>query len=360
MRRLFILSISILGVLAFFSCEKAEYGAPDKSKYIYDIPQTSLPSPATVGAYYTNYTSAVSDAKSPEVPELGYYKTTDEGVLRQHITWADEAALDFLIFTWNGSSSDNALLQAFSQARADGGNVKYVLCYNTSHLNLTNDAPLKRNSEKYKAFLADFADVLGEQMLSDAYFRLDGKPVILFTPTNLGSDALLSIDFQSTMEAFREDMQSFFGVDVFIIGQNTTGWVAPVNYADHQVYSFDAVVLREWKTRSYDLFYGFFSFLDINWNNWKTTLAKRNVDFVPCVYPSYNDRKNSSSSYYYTFGDEGKTTDYINFCNVAKRNIGSHNLVLVNSWNDWVNGTNLEPSDLKQERFLAETRGQFK
>ena len=54
----------------------------------------------------------------------------------------------------------------------------------------------------------------------------------------------------------------------------TTGWVAPVNYADHQVYSFDGFTLRDWKTRSYDVFYGYFSFLDINWNNWKTTLKK--------------------------------------------------------------------------------------
>ena len=149
-----------------------------------------------------------------------------------------------------------------------------------------------------------------------------------------------------------------------------TGWVAPVNYADHQVYSFDAVVVKDWKTRSYDLFYSYFSFLDINWNNWKTTLAKRSVEFIPSIMPSFNDRRSSSSSYYYTFGDGGSDADYINFCNVAKRNIGAHNIVFINSWNDWNNGTNLEPSEEKAaqpaggtadyEHFLKVTRSQFK
>ena len=59
----------------------------------------------------------------------------------------------------------------------------------------------------------------------------------------------------------------------------------------------------------------------MNWANWKTTISKWNTDFVPCIFPSYNDRINSTSSYKYTFGQDGETADYINFCNVAKRNI---------------------------------------
>ena len=42
------------------ACQKEEYPAPDKSKYIYDIPETTLPTDAVTGAYYFNYTSAVS------------------------------------------------------------------------------------------------------------------------------------------------------------------------------------------------------------------------------------------------------------------------------------------------------------
>jgi len=345
--------------LAAVACNKEEYGAPQKDKYIYDIPQTELASDAILGCYYSNYTSEINSAKVPEVPTLGYYKTTDEYVLPQHLLWADQAGLDFFIFNWNGGSSEETLITNFTAARTEETKVKYVICYDTKHLNVTNDNPLE-SENNYKTFIAEFVDNLSSKMLSDAYYTIDGRPVIIITPSNLSSDALLSINYKTVIGKFRADFKSFYGVEPFVIGQITTGWVAPVNYADHQIYSFDAVVPNAWKTRAYDIFYGYFSFLDINWNNWKTTLEKRDVDFIPCIYPSYNDRKYSSTSYYYTFAADGKIDDYVNFCNVAKRNVGSNNIVFINSWNDWSYGTNLEPSDLKEERFLDETKKQFK
>lgn len=351
----------IIGLLAvsviITGCDKNEYGAPEKDKYIYDIPQTDLASDALTGAYYYNYTSPIDSKTSPEVPELDYY-TTNEDVMKQHIVWADQAGLDFFIFTYDGSDSDMSAIDMFNSARTAGGNVKYVIKYDTGHLNVSNDNPLE-SEEKYKLFITDFVDVLAPMMLSGSYYSIDGRPVMLISPANLSSSALLSIDFNTVLSRFRSDFASFYGVEPYIIGEMSTGWTAPVNYSDHQVYSFDALTLSDWKTRSYDIFYGYFSFLDINMNNWKTTLAKRGVDFVPCIFPSYNDRVNTPTSYYYTFSEDGDPEDYINFCNVAKRNIGSRNIVLINSWNNWSNGTNLEPSDLKGEKFLEVTREQF-
>lgn len=353
----------------FASCDKEDLNlAPDKDKYIYDIPETTLSENVVVGVYYNNFTSSVSSSTSAETPLLGYYTTTESQVLPKHIEWANEAGVDFFIITWDGSSSNTTLLNNFAVARQNDSDVKFAICYNTSHLNVTNDSPLE-NDANYKLLLADFIDVLGDILQGDAYYKIDGRPVVMITPANLGSDALLSINYRKVITALKGDLKNFFGIEPYFIGQITTGWVAPVNYADHQVYSFDAVVASEWKTRSYDVFYGFFSFLDINWNNWKTTLAKRDVDFIPCVYPSYNDRLYSKNSYYYTFGNEGKKDDYIKFCNVAKRNIGSKNMVFINSWNNWNYGTNLEPSEEKSidkgdgnydNVFLTETYRQFK
>lgn len=350
----------LASMIVVTACDKEEYGAPDKDKYIYEIPQTNLPKDVITGAYYTNYTSAVSDKKSPEEPLLGYYKTADDGVMASHIGWADQAGLDFFVFGWDASSSDRSLISLFNTVRSQENSVKYIIRYNTSHLKVTNEEPLQ-SPAKYKLMQAEFIDEIAALLESDSYFRLpDGRPVLMITPANLSSSALLSIDFSKVIPALKSDLKDFFGIEPYIIGEMTTGWTAPVNYADHQVYSFDALSLRDWKTRSYDVFYGYFSFLDINWNNWRTTLAKRDVSFVPCIYPSYNDRVNTPTSYYYTFSEDGDTSDFVNFSNVAKRNIGEGNIVLLNSWNDWVNGSNLEPSTLKETRFIDEARRQFK
>lgn len=356
----------LLGLIAFVavSCDTDEYPAPDKSKYVYDIPQTDLPADAVVGAYYTNITSSSNWTKSGKkiyagTPLLGEYLSAGKEVLQQQLAWADEAALDFLVLAWDAASADNALIANFKAARtAANAKVRLVVNYNTKHLKVTNDKPLQAE-ENLAKMLDEFTKTLVPLFDDDAYYKVDGKPVVLITPSNLSSSALKSIDYSVVVPALKESV-SASGYQLYAIGEFTTGWVAPVNYEEHQIASFDGVTVNDWSTNMYDRYYAFFSFVDLNWANWKATIAKWDTDFIPCIFPSYNDRVNSASSYKYTFGQEGETADYINFCNVAKRNIGSRNIVLVNSWNNYQKGTNLEPTEENQSRFLKVTKEQFK
>ena len=63
MKKITIILLGFIALLAV-SCDKDDHLAPDKSKYVYDIPQTDLPVDAIVGAYYTNITSSSSWLKS--------------------------------------------------------------------------------------------------------------------------------------------------------------------------------------------------------------------------------------------------------------------------------------------------------
>lgn len=356
----------LLGFITLFvvSCDNDDHLAPDKSKYVYDIPQTDLPTDAVVGAYYTNITSSSSWLKSGKkiytgTPLLGEYLSTTSGVLQQQLAWADEAALDFMIFNWDAASADNTLIANFkAERKAANANVRMIINYNTKHLKVTNDKPLQEKENMAK-MLNDFTSILVPLFSEDAYYKLNGRPIVLITPSNLSSSALKSIDYSLVIPALKKAV-SALGYDLYLIGEFTTGWVAPVNYEKHQIASFDGVTVNDWSTNMYDRYYAFFSFLDLNWANWKSTIAQWNTDFIPCIFPSYNDRVNSASSYKYTFGQDGQASDYINLCNVAKRNIGSDNIVLVNSWNNYQKGTNLEPSAENQSEFLKVTRSQFK
>lgn len=356
----------LIGLIALFaiSCDSDDHLAPDKDKYVYDIPQTDLPNDVIAGAYYTNITSSSTWLKSGSkiysgTPLLGEYLSTTAGVLTQQIGWADQAELDFFVFSWDAASADNTLIKNFQAARASAnGKVKFVLNYNTKHLAATNDEPLQSEA-KLNALIDDFTKTITLLFDDDAYYKVDGKPVILITPSNLSSSALNSIDYSRVIPALKEAVKTT-GYELYIIGEFTTGWVAPVNYEEHQIASFDGVTITDWSTNMYDRYYAFFSFVDLNWANWKTTIEKWNTDLIPCIFPSYNDRVNSASSYKYTFGQDGETNDYINFCNVAKRNVGSKNVVLVNSWNNYQKGTNLEPTEENNSEFLTITKQQFK
>ncbi len=359
------IALAGVSVTAFTSCSDDDCPPMDKDKYVYDIPQTDLDHDAVVGAYYTNITSSSTWQKSGAAiytgtPVLGEYLSTNLTILGQQLEYADEASLDFFIFGWDAGSNDTKLITNFKKVRGEkGANVKYIINYNTKHLKATNDSPLED-----EANLAKMTKEIKEKVLpmfeDDEYYKLpDGTPVILITPSNLSSSAATSIDYSKVMPAVRATC-SEGGYTPYFIGEFTTGWAAPANYQAHQIESFDGVTLNDWKTNVYDRYYAFFSFIDLNWTNWRTSIAGYNTDFIPCVFPSYSDRVNSSSSYYYEFGQKGDTSDYIDFCNVAKRNIGKRDIILVNSWNNYQKGTNLEPTEENGGKFLEVTRQQFK
>ena len=178
--------------------------------------------------------------------------------------------------------------------------------------------------------ISEFINTIASLFSDDSYYTVGNKPIIMITPSNLSSSAMKSIDYSIVILKLKEVM-SEIGHELYIIGELTTSWVVLVNYEDQQIYSFDGITANDWSTNMYDRFYSFFSFVDFNWANWKRTFSDRGVNFISCIFPSYNDRINSTSSYKYTFGQDGNTDDYIIFCNVAKRNIGKENIILINS-----------------------------
>ena len=164
MKKITIILLGFIALLAV-SCDKDDHLAPDKSKYVYDKPQTDLPVDAIVGAYYTNITSSSSWLKSGKkiyagTPLLGEYLSTTSGVLQQQLAWADEAALDFLIVTWDAASADNTLITNFKSVRtATNAKVRLVINYNTKHLKVSNDKPLQEE-ENLNKMINDFTNTL--------------------------------------------------------------------------------------------------------------------------------------------------------------------------------------------------------
>lgn len=50
---------------------------------------------------------------------------------------------------------------------------------------------------------------------------------------------------------------------------------------------------------------------------------------------------------------------FIDYCNVAKRNLGSKRFVIVNSWNDFCKGNALEPGEEYGTSSLEILKDQF-
>ncbi|HEX7847933.1 MAG TPA: glycoside hydrolase family 99-like domain-containing protein, partial [Chitinophagaceae bacterium] len=113
-----------------------------------------------------------------------------------------------------------------------------------------------------------------------------------------------------------------------------------------------------WSTDNYDRSVLFNPFSDMNWKNWTDSTTQWGIDFTPCIFPGFNDKKFAPTSKLY---DIGRTPEFFtDYCNVAKRNMGSKRIVLINSWNHFQMGTSLEPATEYGTTYLDITKTQFK
>lgn len=349
--------IYILGLTGFMLSCKKEAQLIDKDKYVYDIPQVNLATNASVGAYYYVPSTAdwakVHSDTSLVVPAGGksYNALTDATVFPKQLTWADEAGIDYLIFKWNAATADNTLLNTYVSRRTTQ-NVKMVIGYNTAHLSATNASPL--TGAKLQTMITEFKSLVTQHISKDYYYKIGGRPVILITPLNLSSSALTSIDHKTVMATLRTELNAI-GVNPFFIGEIATGWTAPANFNTESLASMDAIVVSTWNTADFDRWWAFYSYVDLSWQNWKNSLAKSNVEYVPCIFPGYNEPSAATQRII-----DRTEKNYVDYTNVAKRSMGANQMVIINSWNDFSKGTALEPSKKYNKQFMEITKREFK
>jgi hypothetical protein len=337
--------------LALVTCSKKnDEVVIDPGKYIFPIPQVNLTEDARVGAYYFVYKTTDWAVAKVHTPTLGNYDPLTASVMQQHLTWATAGGVDYFIFKWNGTA-DNAILANF-KTQAATSNVKMVINYNTAHLSATNASPL--TGAKLTTMINELKTLSDNYITASTYYKIDGKPMILLSPLNLAATASTSIDYKKVADSVRLMMKSW-GHDPYIVGELTTGWVAPLNYPETNQRAMDAITATTWSTTDFDRSFAFYSYSDLNWQNWKKTLEGWNMEFVPCIFPEWN---NPSTPTQYVIPRSEK--NYVDYCNVAKRAMGKSRLIFINSWNDFQKGNALEPTTQYGQEYLNLTKRELK
>ena len=364
-----ILLMLAFGASVLFSCNKDEYLPPD---WNYDIPQTALKTQTQIGAFYSNKTDQSWASAQGYTPQLNLvyeegevvgeevYTSTQDGILTQQCQWADEAGIDFFIIAWNGGTAEQGLISAFEYYWTDETKVKLVLNYNFSHLHLTS---LVGEGADFDTVIADFKALYATIFSKEYYYRMpDGRPIII-----LSGNYSAVYDYATFIPAFRQAMADYTAelqledpavddkvLDFYIMGENTTNWVAPQIDQEAARY-LDGNYVKQWYPKNYyERWYCFYSFTDMAWQNWASYAETWGNDFVPCIYPEYYTTETGARSI------ERTADNYIDFCNVAKRNMGQQSIILINSWNDFANDTALEPTVEFGTQYLQITRDQLK
>lgn len=114
-------------------------------------------------------------------PLFGYYRTTDEWVLRKHAEMLGDAGVDAVFFdctngTFLWEESTEALMKTFAQAKEDGVNVPKISFI----------LPFGANDDTNTSLRNLYTKIYKPGKYQELWYRVNGKPVLMAYPDALG------------------------------------------------------------------------------------------------------------------------------------------------------------------------------
>ena len=187
------------------------------------------------------------------------------------------------------------------------------------------------------------------------YMKVDEKNIVYI----FNSHVLHSNDNAALYQSMRDEL-SAMGVELYLIGMQNQ-WTPTLRFDFRFVNGVDAVTHSPYaivNQNDYDRFTYFHRIVNLAWEYHKDTWLSYNIEYIPTIAPSVNLKIINSGSPTYVID---KNEDWFRaHCNVARRAVGTNKIVLLDSFNDWNKGTQLESADTYQNEYLNILREEFK
>jgi glycoprotein endo-alpha-1,2-mannosidase len=324
---------------------------------------TPVPVNIMVGAYYYPWYREAKKWREEgylrgklEVPQQPTLREYDDALLTtvaQHLAWSRKANINLWLTSWwgEGGREDKTILEVILK-HADLGDHQIALFYETtSRVKQSEDWDTKRVAP-------DMEYICETYFYNDNYYKIDGKPVIaMYLTRTLYEKGKLD----EVTRIMRDTADKLCQTEIYIIGDQVFG-DAPNARKDYHPFDYlDAVT-------NYDLYgntddgtsprpthasQGTVDRYYLEQGRWREQANANNASYVPAVSPGYNDRgvrlekdhiglsrrlKNDN-----TISAEG--THFAAQLQQARHLVdpGAGNLLLVNSFNEWNEDSQIEP-----------------
>jgi len=288
-----------------------------------------------------------------QLPVLGEYNDRDTNVIAQHIEWCSESNIQVWVSSWwgPGSTTDITTLNTIlSFQKFQDSGIKLALFYET-------EGRMGNDFGSFSAIDGDIRYMAKNYFVKSSYLRIDGKPVVVIYLTRvLGSKGTL----KKVTTLMREAARSAGTGEIYLIGDHV--FLSPpsegsVAYTELllQLALLDAVT-------NYDVygssnaagFHATQSEVDAYYNaqeNWLNLARKIGKGFIPAASPGYNDRavrleaghKARSRKLESERNAQGSLFRAMLEQAVALVDDNARNLMLVTSFNEWHEDTQIEP-----------------
>lgn len=316
-----------------------------------------------VGAYYfpgwnkPEKWNCIAANKEVEHPLLGYYREGDPEAAEWHIKWALEHGVSFFAFdfyTANGSQMlETALDEGFLRAKSMG---KFKFC-----LNWCNHAP---ESTMTAEQLDKFGDLVIKKYLTHpSYLRIEGKPVVIFLVghafiRNLGLDGAKQAFGrfeQKAKEAGLPGLYLAFCEDA--MGPNEVQGCKSIGVSAFCRYNYPyAGTGVNGPTKHAEFSYQHLS--EEGEKMWKEWQGITGGESWPTVMPGWDRRPWTKDTDVVITGSTPEL--FAQSLSKARNYVSKDRVVLIEAWNEWGEGSVLEPSVERGFGYLDAVRKVFR
>lgn len=355
--KIFKLICPLFFVVVLYSCTEDEVVTVDDHILNYEVPLEPVTSDYLVGAHYSRF---IRRNNVPEVPSIGIYNgnNADPSVYEQHVNQAIAAGIDFFIFQFRSAhnlaqnNDDVAFVNAL-QAAPNSQDVNFAFSYNFGNMGLNNNNRIEDKGFVQK-FINDFKLMI-PFFNQPNYMKVGNKNLVYL----LNSHNLYSNDNAALYQLMRSEL-SALGVELYLIGMQNE-WTPTLRFDFRFVNGVDAVTHSSYaiiNRNDYDRFSYFHKIVNLAWEYHKSTWLNYGIEYIPTISPSVNLKISNSGSPTYVID---KNEEWFKaHCNVARRAVGINRIVLLESFNNWNIGTQIESADTYADQYLNILRGEFK
>ena len=320
-------------------------------------------------------------------PVLGEYNSRDPRVINQHISWAKEAGIDFFAINWHDSHSwDDITLKDYYLPHKLTSEIKFCLHYDSSlALNIFGNpvsydfnnkySPSKTKGEK---FLEDFEYLADIYFNHPQYLKINGRPVVIIysahafrNNSKYFEQLKINMEKKNVSLFLIADAVCWAGVkltkkNLSYLWEKSPKEVIKIFYRVMHRFSLNNLEEDIFLGKYFDGITGYNMYSVNRTPNFLKNIDKvyqkffsyaylHNLCFIPTVIPGYDDRNLRGLNRPILERKEGKF--YEEFWQIVKKYLDpSLKIALITTFNEWHEGTEIEPSKEYGNKYLELTK----
>lgn len=338
--------------------------------FLIPVLATADEAPVHISAYYypwyhsdgRHWSEGYSGKTESNGPKTGEYSSRDPETIVQQVKWSHQAGISNWICAWWGKESwEDVTLQyrvapVLNQVTdADQKHpVTFCIFYESEGLlGIDPSKGIEFNGKVTRKFLDDFGYLSDTYFSHPAYYRIEGRPVVyLYLTRTWTGNYRNAIDLARAAAGIR-------GFELFLVGDEVY-WGEP---DENRIKLFDAIT-------SYNMHGPEPVFEDSGdwtpflqqagdvYKKYKNVAGQLGVQFIPGIMPGFNSHGADPTRAHYIIPREFRTgagekkVFLKEMIKTARPTLdGKIRSIAVTSFNEWHEGTQIEPSRNDEERF---------